>query len=92
MPHVTSPAAASGTLPENPENNEQLGNPEPARAHWPTTDSSEIEMSEATRRQLHRALARLHGRSALRPASPVNQVPRALSQVNAAGTLPPPAR
>lgn len=64
MPHVTSPAAASETLPEN---NEQLGNPEPARAHWPTTDSSEIEMSEATRRQLHRALARLHGRSALRP-------------------------
>lgn len=66
MSHDMSPEAADGALPEN---NEQLGNPEPARAHWPTSDDPEIEMSEATRRALYRALARLHGRSALRPTA-----------------------
>ncbi len=49
------------------ELHEQLGNPEPARAHWPSAGDSEIEMSEATRRELARAIARLHGRSALHP-------------------------
>jgi hypothetical protein len=61
-----SQGMSEAALSSPPDARDQLGNPEPARAHWPGPEDTEIAMSEATRREFYRALARLRGRSALR--------------------------